>query len=117
MRSVCVSRGSRNTGSKRERRKNGCSPDRRKTGYYSDATNTGDYSAATNTGKDSVAIATGYDSKAKACKGSAIVVCERGKWNGNTYPLIAIKAASLDGELLKENTFYKLVGGEFVECE
>ena len=87
------------------------------TGYYSAATNTGHRSAATNTGKDSVAIATGYDSKAKACKGSAIVVCERGEWNGITYPLIAIKAAIVDGKILKENTFYKLVDGEFVECE
>lgn len=80
-------------------------------------TNTGDCSAATNTGIGGVAIATGYDSKAKASKGSAIVVCERGEWNGNTYPLIDIKAAIVDGMVLKENTFYKLVGGEFVECE
>ena len=96
------------------------------TGYRSAATNTGDCSAATNTGdysaasvegKDSVAISTGYDSKAKATLGSAICICERGEWDGETYPLIAIKAAIVDGEVLKPDTWYKLKNGEFVECE
>ena len=105
------------------------------TGDYSAATNTGDYSAATNTGKrsaatntgdcsaatvgkgGSVAIVTGYQSKAKASLGSAIVVCERGEWNGQEYPLIGIKAAIIDGKKLKADTYYKLVNGEFVEIE
>ena len=94
------------------------------TGNRSAATNTGDYSAATNTGnrsaatvegKDSVAITTGYNSKAKASLGSAICICERGEWNGETYPLLAIKAAIIDGETLKPDTWYKLKNGEFVE--
>jgi hypothetical protein len=81
------------------------------------ATNTGDRSAATVEGKDSVALASGYESKAKACKGSAIVLVERGDWNGETYPLLDIKAAIIDGKTLKENTFYMLKNGEFVEVE
>ena len=96
------------------------------TGYCSAATNTGDCSAATNTGhysaatvegKDSVAIATGFESKAKASIGSAICVVERGDWNGETYPLIAIKAAIIDGKILQPDTFYTLKNGEFVEAE
>ena len=96
------------------------------TGDYSAATNTGYYSAATNTGYqsaatvgkgDSVAIATGCQSKARAGLGSAIVLCERGKWNGSTYPLINIKAAIIDGEKLQADTFYTLKNGEFVEVE
>jgi hypothetical protein len=96
------------------------------TGYHSAATNTGNQSAATNTGyhsaasvdgKDSVAISTGYDSKAKASLGSAICICERGKWNGETYPLLAIKAAIIDGETLKPDTWYKIENGEFVEVK
>lgn len=78
-------------------------------------TNTGDYSAATVGKGGSVAIVTGYDSKAKASIGSAICICERGEWNGETYPLLGIKAAIVDGEKLKADTFYKLVNGEFVE--
>ncbi|GIP10447.1 hypothetical protein J1TS5_26170 [Paenibacillus macerans] len=96
------------------------------TGYQSAATNTGNRSAATNTGnrsaatvsgKDSVAIATGYDGKAKGSLGSAIVVVERGDWNGDTYPLLAIKSAIVDGESIKADTFYKLQNGEFVEVD
>ena len=87
------------------------------TGDMSAATNTGYMSAATNTGKGGVAIAIGYDSKARGAIGSAICVCERGEWNGNDYPLLAIKAAIIDGETLKPDTWYKLVNGEFVEAE
>ena len=85
------------------------------TGKQSAATNTGNYSAATVGKGDSVAIATGYRSKARAGLGSAIVLCERGEWNGRTYPLINIKAAIIDGEKLKADTFYTLKNGEFVE--
>ncbi len=85
------------------------------TGDQSAATNTGYRSAATVGGDGSVAITTGYQSKARASLGSAIVVCERGKWNGKTYPLIGIKAAIIDGEKLKADTFYTLENGAFVE--
>ncbi|MEA5003819.1 MAG: hypothetical protein VB081_10005 [Christensenella sp.] len=96
------------------------------TGNQSAATNTGDRSAATNTGyhgaasvegKDSVAIATGYESKAKGALGCAIVVVERDEWNGETYPLIAIKSAIVDGETIKADTFYTVINGEFVEAK
>ena len=96
------------------------------TGYQSAATNTGAYSAATNTGNQSaaevsnggsVAIVTGYQSEAKAGLGSAIVIAERGEWNGKTYPLINIKAAMVDGEKIKADTWYTLKNGEFVECD
>ena len=104
------------------------------TGNWSAATNTGDWSAATNTGNrsaatntgnwsaaevangGSVAIVTGCNSKAKAGLGSAIVVAERGDWNGQTYPLLNIKAAIVDGEKIKADTWYTLKNGEFVEC-
>ena len=59
----------------------------------------------------------GYKSKAKAALGSAIVVAERGKWNGETYPLINIKAAIVDGQKIKADTWYTLTNGEFVECD
>ena len=78
-------------------------------------TNTGNRSAATVGNGGSVAIATGYQSKARASIGSAIVVCERGEWNGKTYPLIGIKSAIVDGTILKADTFYTLKNGEFQE--
>lgn len=105
------------------------------TGFRSAATNTGDWSATTNTGDrsaamntgfrsaaevssgGSVAIVTDYQSKAKAGLGSAIVIAERNDWNGETYPLINIKAAIVDGEKIKADTWYTLKDGEFVECD
>ena len=96
------------------------------TGYRSAATNTGDYSAATNTGdrsaatvegKDSIAIVTGYDSKAKGALGCWIVLTERVGWNGNGYPIKEVKAFLVDGEIIKADTFYKLIDGEAVEVE
>ena len=96
------------------------------TGDYSAATNTGNYSAATNTGnqsaaevsgKDSVAAAFGYEGRARGALGCAIVVAERGGWNGETYPLIGIKAAIVDGETIKPDVWYTLQGGEFLEVE
>ena len=92
------------------------------TGYRSTATNTGEYSAATNTGccsaatveeKNSVAIVTGYGSKAKGVKGSWIVCTERDK----NYNILCVKATEIDGEKIKENTFYTLKNGDFVESE
>ena len=87
------------------------------TGNRSAATNTGDRSAATVEGKNSVAIATGLQSKAKASLGSAIVVVERGEWNGNSYPLKAICSAIVDGEKIKADTFYTVKDGVFVEAK
>ena len=95
-------------------------------GIGSAAVNSGTRSAAVNSGTrsatevsngDSVAIVTGYNSKAKAGLGSAIVIAERGVWNGKTYPLINIKAAIVDGEKIKADTWYTLKNGEFVECD
>ena len=96
------------------------------TGDQSAATNTGDHSAATNTGYrsaatvkglDSIAIVTGKDSKAKGSLGCWIVLTERGEWNGNTYPIISVKAFKVDGESIKEDTFYTLVNGEAIETQ
>lgn len=79
--------------------------------------NNGDQGAASATGNHSVALAAGYKCKAKASLGSAICVVERGAWNGKKYPLLAIKAAIVDGEKIKADTWYKLENGEFVEVD
>lgn len=100
--SVAVNLGSRSTATS--------------TGNRSTVTNAGYHSAAEVGGGESVAMVTGYKSKAKAGLGSAIVIAERGDWNGETYPLINIRAAIVDGEKIKADTWYTLINGEFVEC-
>ena len=87
------------------------------TGDYSAATNTGDYSAATVEGKDSVAIVTGVEGKAKGSLGCWIVLTERGEWNGETYPIKEVKAFKVDGENIKDNTYYRLINGVATEVE
>ena len=95
------------------------------TGYQSAATNTGNYSAATNTGdcsaaevsgKESVAIVTGKSSKARGALGCWLVLTERGEWDGETYPIIEVRAVEVDGKEVKENVWYELVGGKVVEA-
>ena len=95
------------------------------TGDYSAATNTGDYSAATNTGnksaaivegKESIALATGIKSKAKGKIGCFIVLTEWKEIN-NEYHIVDIKSAKVDGENIKEDTFYMLKDGKFVEVD
>ena len=95
------------------------------TGYQSAATNTGDQSAATNTGyqsaaivegKESIALATGIDSKAKGKIGCFIVLAE---WKeiDNEYHIVDVKSAKVDGKNIKEDTFYMLKDGKFVEVD
>ena len=87
------------------------------TGYYGAASATGDRGAASATGKAGVALAAGYECKAMGALGCAICCVERGELDGETYPIIAVKAAIVDGEKIKADTWYRLKNGEFVEVE
>ena len=81
------------------------------------ASSTGYQGAASATGKAGVALAAGYECKAIGALGCAICCVERGEWDGETYPIIAVKAAIVDGEKIKADTWYRLQNGEFVEVE
>ena len=87
------------------------------TGNRSAATNTGNRSAATVEGKESVAMAIGYGSKAKGSIGCFIVLAEWKKFEDETYHIVDVKSAKVDGTKIKPDTFYKLVNGEFVAEE
>ena len=86
------------------------------TGNRGAASATGDHGAASATGRAGVALAAGAECKAKGALGCAICVVERGEWDGETYPIINIKAAIVDGDIVKADTYYKLINGEFVEA-
>ena len=87
------------------------------TGDRGAASATGYRGAASATGKAGVALAAGLGCKAMGALGCAICCVERGEWNGKTYPIIAVKAAIVDGEKIKAGTWYCLKNGEFVEVE
>ena len=85
------------------------------TGIQGAAAATGDQGAASAMGKASVAMASGCDGRVMGAIGCAIFAVERGEWDGNTYPIISVAAGIVDGVTLKEKTWYKCVGGKFVE--
>ena len=85
------------------------------TGYQGAASATGDRGAASATGKSSVAVSTGINGKAMGAIGCAICLVERGEWDGETYPIVSVKAAIVDGQSIKADTWYTLKNGEFME--
>lgn len=85
------------------------------TGTRGAASATGDLGAASATGKSGVALAAGANCKAKGALGCAICCVERGEWDGETYPIIAIKASIVNGDSIKPDTWYMLQNGEFTE--
>ena len=87
------------------------------TGNRGAASATGNRGAASATGKAGVALAAGLECKAMGALGCAICCVERGEWNGKTYPIVAVKAAIVDGENIRADTWYQLKNGKFVEVE
>lgn len=79
--------------------------------------NTGDCSAATNTGNSGFAIATGIEGKARGALGCYIAVAEWKKNDEGIYELVGFRSHKVDGKTIKENTFYTLKNGEFVEVK
>ena len=113
-----------NTGNQSSASNTGYQSSASNTGYQSSASNTGNRSSASNTGnrssaevsgKDSVAAVFGRDSKVRGAKGCALFLTERGEWNGETHPILNVLAVIVDGDKVKEGTWYKLVGGELTE--
>ena len=86
------------------------------TGYRSAATNTGDCSVASVEGRNSFAIATGIGSKAKGKVGCYIAVAEWKQKDGE-YDLVDFRTHKVDGKTIKEDTYYTLKNGKFVECK
>ena len=92
-------------------------------GDYAKIGSSGDYAKITSKGKNSVVMAAGYNSIAKAKIGSWITLAEWIKTNktddSGNYIWIpkCVKTECVDGERIKEDTFYKLVDGEFKEVE
>ena len=74
----------------------------------------GDYAQIDSTGKNAVVMCAGNNSKAKAKKGSWITLAEW-KYIDNIYTPVCVKTEKVDGERIKEDTYYMLKDGEFVE--
>ena len=85
-------------------------------GYYAKIGSSGDCAKINSTGEYSVIMCAGKDSAAKAKAGSWITLSE---WvydeeKGITIPK-CVKTEYVDGKRIKEDTWYKLIDGEFTE--
>ena len=76
-------------------------------GYYSQLAASGNYSVVAGIGINNIA---------KCALGGFIVLAEWVYENGRYIP-INVKAAKVDGEAIKPDTWYRLVNGEFVEVD
>lgn len=95
-------------------------------GDYTQIGSSGDRSKISSSGKwvrislngsNSVGAAIGIDSIAKGAVGNWIVLAEWNKREDATWFPACVKAAQIDGETLKPDTWYKLENGEFVEVQ
>ena len=80
----------------------------------------GDSAQITSEGKNSVVMAAGFDSMAKAKIGSWITLAEWVRVNNadkTIWKPKCVKTEYVDGEKIKEDTFYKLIDGEFKEVK
>jgi hypothetical protein len=85
-------------------------------GYRSVASNSGYRSVASNSGEESCAVSLGIEATAKAAIGSWLTLSEWEYRNTDSrWHRIDVQTRKVDGEKIKADTLYKLVGGEFVE--
>ena len=86
------------------------------TGYWAHAATTGYGAHAEVSGKESIASALGIEGKAKGALGCWIVCAE---WENKNegWHIKCVKAAAVDGERIKADTWYMLKDGEFVETD
>ena len=87
-------------------------------GNFAKIGSSGNCAKINSTGEDAVIMCAGRRSKAKGKKGSWITLAEwvKDEEKGRYVP-ICVKTERVDGEKIKEDTYYTLKNGEFVEVE
>ena len=83
-------------------------------GYSAQIGSSGDYAKISSSGDYAVIMCAGIKSKAKAKKGSWITLSEWGI-DGKRYVPVCVKTEQVDGVKIKEDTWYELKDGVFVE--
>lgn len=93
----------------------GCSSEIVSCGNNAQIRTSGNNAYVASYGNNATIICSGRFSKVKAKKGSSIILTEW-VWDGHRgFIPMCIKIESVDGERIKENTWYKLRDGKFVE--
>ena len=86
-------------------------------GRYAQIGSSGDDVAISCECDHAVAVCAGKNAKVKGQVGTWIALAEYGEYDGEGYPCIGLKAAMIDGEKLKADTWYMLKDGKFEEAE
>ena len=84
-------------------------------GNHSQLASSGDSATIKSTGENSVIVCSGYDNKVSAVKGSWITLTEWKRNEEGTFIPVCVKTEQVDGVRIKENVFYTIKNGEFVE--
>ena len=79
------------------------------------ASNTGDNSVASNLGQKSISSCLGVGGQASGKKGTWLVVAEWIQDEDWNWEVKEVKTVKVDGKKIKEDTYYTLEHGEFVE--
>ncbi|UVX32723.1 MAG: hypothetical protein [Bacteriophage sp.] len=100
------------------------------TGYYGASSATGNCGASSVSNPTGVAVAWGHEAKAKGCLGAHLILSDwryiGEKWPDGEYKnpykvenweFAGAKMIQVDGENIKEDTFYMLKSGKFVEVD
>ena len=95
------------------------------TGYYGASSATGYKGASSAESPNAVAVAWGYKGKAKGVKGSFLVLADwkcKGNesssyWEEDMWELKDAVMVRVDGETIKEDTWYTMVDGKVVEVK
>ena len=106
--------GKGNSGDYAELASSGYSAELSSSGDYAQLASSGDSAKLASSGSYAVVMAAGYNSQAKAKKGSWITLAEWDRLDGNWTP-VCVKTEQVDGERIKEDTWYKLINGQFTE--
>ena len=83
-------------------------------GYGAQIGSSGNYAQIGSSGKKCVICCAGNHCAVKAKKGSWITLSEW-KWQDDEYVPVCVKTEQVDGKRIKEDVFYCLKNGEFVE--
>ena len=92
------------------------------------ASATGDYGASSVSDPTGVAVAWGHEARAKGCKGAHLILSDwrfigekywdgsyKDMYNKDNWELTGAKMVVVDGEKIKEDTYYRCIEGEIVE--
>ena len=86
-------------------------------GDSSKLASSGDSSEIDSTGENSVIASIGFRDIVKAKKGSWVTLAEYKKDENNNWIVDFVKTEQVDGEIIKENTYYTLYNHQFVEVQ